>query len=380
MSHQSDSNFYSLKIANIRQETDNAICISFDIPTELTETFLFIPGQFLTLKQTVHIRNDARSDGESNSENIRRCYSICSGIDDKQLSVAIKRVEKGVFSNYANDNFAVGDSIDVMPPQGDFTVRLDAKQSKNYMLLAAGSGITPILSLIKSILSTEKNSQVTLVYGNQKTITMMFKEELSFIKNKYLTRFNWVNLLSQEDQGADILNGRLDNKKGYQLQKQKLINISHTDEAFICGPESMISEVSRGFRLEGLTEHQIHYELFASSSEDAKLVLDKARSRVQTYGENRTSKVTIIADDRSNQFDLATVGANILDAGMANGIELPYSCKAGVCSTCKAKLVKGKVDMDINHGLEPHEVEAGYILTCQSHPITDEVVVSFDER
>lgn len=364
----SDSNFYSLKIAKIRQETENAICISFAIPETLANTFTFKPGQFLTLKQTI------------NGESIRRCYSICSGADEARLSVAIKRVNDGVFSNYANDNFAVGSTVEVMPPQGDFTVKLEPTQSKNYMLLAAGSGITPILSLIKSILSTEKNSLVTLVYSNQKTITMMFKEELSFIKNKYLSRFNWVNLMSQEDQGADILNGRLDNKKGYQLQKQKLINISNTDEAFICGPESMISEVSRGFRLEGLKEHQVHYELFASSSEDAQLILDKAKNRVEAYGENHTSKVTVIADGRSNQFDLATVGANILDAGMANGVELPYSCKAGVCSTCKAKLVKGKVDMDINHGLEQHEIDAGYVLTCQSHPLTDEVIVSFDER
>jgi len=364
----SDSNFYSLKIANIRPETESAICISFAIPEALIETFTFKPGQFLTLQSKI------------NGENVRRCYSICSGTNEAQLSVAIKRVDKGAFSNFANDNFKVGDNIEVMPPQGDFTVALSSKQSKNYMFLAAGSGITPILSLIKSILSTEENSQVTLVYGNQKTLTMMFKEELSFIKSRYLTRFNWVNIMSQEDQGADILNGRIDNKKGYQLQKLKLINIANADEAFICGPESMISEVSRGFRIEGLTEAQVHYELFSSSSEDAQLILEKAKNRVQEYGENLTSKVTVIADGRSNKFDLATVGANILDAGMANGVELPYSCKAGVCSTCKAKVVKGKVDMDINHGLEQHEIDAGYILTCQSHPITDEVVISFDER
>ena len=361
--------FYSLTIANIRPETDSAICLSFNIPEELKETFTFTPGQFLTLQVSI--------DGE----NVRRCYSICSGIDEAQLSVAIKRVEEGAFSNFANDNFKIGDSIEVMAPQGDFTLKtLDSQHSKNYMLLAAGSGITPILSLIKSILGREPNSQITLVYGNQKTLTMMFKEELSFIKNRYLTRFNWVNIMSQEDQGADLLNGRIDNKKGYQLQKQKVIDINTTDEAFICGPESMISEVSRGFRIEGLAEDQIHYELFASSSEDAQLVLDKAKNRVKEYGENRTSKVTVIADGRSNNFDLASVGANILDAGMANGVELPYSCKAGVCSTCKAKLVKGQVDMDISHGLEQHEIDAGYILTCQSHPITDEVVVSFDDR
>mgnify|MGYP005991009239 FL=1 len=361
--------FYSLPIASIRQETDSAICLSLNIPDELKETFSFTPGQFLTLQATI------------NGEEVRRCYSICSGVDDAQLSVAIKRVEQGTFSNFANDNFKAGDSIDVMAPQGDFTLKtLDSENSKNYMLLAAGSGITPILSLIKSILAREPKSQITLVYGNQKTLTMMFKEELSFIKNRYLTRFNWVNIMSQEDQGADLLNGRIDNKKGYQLQKQKVIDINTTDEAFICGPESMISEVSRGFRIEGLAEDQIHYELFASSSEDAQLVLDKAKNRVQEYGENRTSKVTVEADGRSNTFDLASVGANILDAGMANGVELPYSCKAGVCSTCKAKLIKGQVDMDISHGLEQHEIDAGYILTCQSHPISDEVVVSFDER
>lgn len=361
--------FYSLTIADIRPETDSAICLSFNIPEELKETFTFTPGQFLTLQASI--------DGEE----VRRCYSICSGVDEAQLSVAIKRVEEGAFSNFANDNFKVGDSIEVMAPQGDFTLKtLDSQNSKNYMLLAAGSGITPILSLIKSILGREPNSQITLVYGNQKTLTMMFKEELSFIKNRYLTRFNWVNIMTQEDQGTDLLNGRIDNKKGYQLQKQKVIDINTTDEAFICGPESMISEVSRGFRIEGLAEDQIHYELFASSSEDAQLVLDKAKSRVQEYGENRTSKVTVEADGRSNTFDLASVGANILDAGMANGVELPYSCKAGVCSTCKAKLIKGQVDMDISHGLEQHEIDAGYILTCQSHPITDEVVVSFDER
>jgi ring-1,2-phenylacetyl-CoA epoxidase subunit PaaE len=365
--------FYSLTIADIRPETDSAICLSLDIPDELKQKFTFTPGQFLTLQ--VSIGGDV----------IRRCYSICSGVDEARLSVAIKRVDQGVFSNFANDNFKVGDSIEVMPPQGDFTLNLNDDSSnkslgKNYMLLAAGSGITPVLSLIKSIFSREPNSQITLVYGNQKTHTMMFKEELSFIKNCYLTRFNWVNIMSQEDQGADLLNGRIDNKKGYQLQKRKLIDINTTDEAFICGPESMISEVSRGFRIEGLAEEQIHYELFASSSEDAQLVLDKAKSRVNEYGENRTSKVTVVADGRSHNFELAAVGANILDAGMANGVELPYSCKAGVCSTCKAKLIKGKVDMDINHGLEQHEIDAGYILTCQSHPISDDVVVSFDDR
>jgi ring-1,2-phenylacetyl-CoA epoxidase subunit PaaE len=159
-----------------------------------------------------------------------------------------------------------------------------------------------------------------------------------------------------------------------------MIDILNANEAFICGPESMISEVSHGFRLEGLASEQIHYELFANSSADSDVMLEKSRLRIQQYGEDKTSKVTVISDGRSIYFDLATVGSNILDAGMDNGVELPYSCKAGVCSTCKAKLIKGAVDMDISHGLEPHEVKSGYILTCQAHPVSDEVIVSFDDR
>ncbi len=364
----SDTNFYSLKIANIQAETDSAVCISFDIPKDLAETFKFKAGQFLTLQANI--------DGE----NVRRSYSICSGVNDSQLQVGIKRVKNGLFSNFANDQFKAGNSIEVMPPQGSFTPDLDENNAKHYMCLAVGSGITPILSIIKSILFTEPRSTVTLVYGNKRTSSMMFKEKLSFVKNSYLQRFKWVNIMSQEDQGSDILKGKIDNEKGHSLQTNKMINILNTDEAFICGPEAMISEVSHGFRKEGLEKSQIHYELFANSSADSAAMLNKAKQRVEEYGESKTSKVTVIADGRAIDFDLATVGANILDAGMDNGMELPYSCKAGVCSTCKAKLVKGQVDMDISHGLEDHEIEAGFILTCQAHPISDEVIVSFDDR
>ena len=363
-----DTNFYTLTIGEVKPETETAVRVSFIVPEALKDTFAFNPGQFLTLQTTV--------DGTS----VRRSYSICSGVDDGHLRVGIKRVRGGVFSNHANDHFKAGDAIEVMPPQGQFSPHLDKKHQKNYMCLAVGSGITPILSIISSLLSREPLSKVTLVYGNKRTNTVMFKEELSFLKSRYLNRFKWVNVMSQEDQGSDVLKGKIDNKKGYLLQKYNIINILETSEAFICGPEAMISEVSHGFRLEGLANEHIHYELFANSSADSDIILEKSRQRVQEYGEDKTSKVTVISDGRSIDFDLATVGSNILDAGMDNGIELPYSCKAGVCSTCKAKLIKGQVDMDINHGLEPHEVDAGYILTCQAHPVSDEVIVSFDDR
>ena len=364
----SDKKFYPLTISDIQPITDTAICITFDVPEDLAETFTFFQGQYLTLRTKIE------------GEELRRSYSICSGVFDGSLRVAIKRVKGGVFSNYASDHFTPGVMVDVMPPQGHFYTPLDAANSKNYMCLAVGSGITPMMSIIPSALHAEPQSHVTLLYGNRGSNSMMFKEELSILKNRYISRFKWINIMSQDDQGSDLLNGRLDNKKGYLLQKNKLVDINNTDEAFICGPESMMSEVSRGFRIEGLKESHIHYELFASSSEDSKQRLAKAKHRIDEYGEEKTSKIILRADGRAISFDLAAVGENILDAGNRHGMDLPYSCKAGVCSTCKAKLVGGEVDMDISHGLEAREVEDGYILTCQAHPISDAVEVDFDQR
>ena len=364
----SDTQFYPLTIADIRPETDTAVCVTFEIPEAYQDKFKFKQGQFLTLKAEV--------DGEE----LRRSYSICSGVHDGHMRVGVKRVRNGRFSNYVNDHFKVGDSVEVMPPQGSFYSETNPEHAKNYMCIAVGSGITPMISIIKTVLEDEPKSQVTLIYGNRRSNSVMFKDELSFIKNRYLDRFQWINIMDEEDQGADILNGRIDNKKGAELHRHKLIDILNTDEAFICGPEAMMSEVSRGFRQSGLSDSQIHYELFSSSSEDSEQVIRKAQQRIETYGEEKSSKVTVIADGRSISFDLATVGENILDAGIHNGLELPYSCKAGVCSTCKCKLVKGEVDMDISHGLEAQERESGYILSCQAHPISDEVVVDFDHR
>ena len=364
----SDTNFYTLKIADVQPETETAICVSFDVPEELKEKFKFIQGQFLTLRAMIE------------GEDVRRSYSICSGVNDGHMRVGIKRVMNGRFSNFANDNFKPGMEIEVMPPQGSFYTELNADKPKNYMCIAAGSGITPMISIMKSVLDTEPGSSVTLIYGNRRSNSVMFKDELNFVKNRYMDRFHWINVMDYEDQGADLLNGRIDNAKGYALQKAGLIDIKSVDEAFICGPEAMMSEVSRGFRMEGLSDEQIHYELFANSSADSKEMLEKAAKRKEEFGEEKTSKVTVVADGRSIMFDLATVGENILDAGMHNGMELPYSCKAGVCSTCKCKLVKGEVDMDITHGLEQHEIDAGYVLSCQAHPISDEVVVDFDAR
>lgn len=361
-----DSQFHTLTVAAVEAETDNAIKVSFDVPEALREAFKYQPGQYLTLESEV--------DGDT----VRRSYSICSGINDAAMQVAIKRVEGGVFSNYANESLKCGDTVQVMPPQGSFFIPLQPGQARNYLFIASGSGITPVISNIKSILEEEAGSTVTLLYGNQRTNTIMFRESLSFLKSCYLQRFHWVNILSREDQGADVLNGRLNNRKGGELN-QRLVDLKSFDEYFICGPESMISEVSRGLRSVGATEDNIHYELFASSAEDARAVVEKHHARAKAY-RGKTSDVTVVMDGRSSQFELSSDGENVLDAGINHGLDLPYSCKGGVCSTCKAKLVEGQVDMDITHGLEAGELEDGFILTCQAHPISDKVVVDFDQK
>jgi ring-1,2-phenylacetyl-CoA epoxidase subunit PaaE len=361
-----DPQFHSLTVAQVTPETDNAIKVSFAISDALRDTFNYKQGQYLTLESDI--------EGEA----VRRSYSICSGVNDEAMQVAIKRVEGGVYSNYANDNLSPGDTVNVMPPQGSFYTDLDAGNSLNYLFIASGSGITPVVSNIKTILETEPDSRVTLLYSNQRTNTIMFRETLSFLKNRYMSRFHWVNIMSREDQGSDVLNGRLNNRKGGELN-QRLVDLKGFDEYFVCGPESMISEISRGLRTVGAAEENIHYELFASSAEDARAVVEKHHARAREYG-GKTSNVTVIMDGRASQFELSADGENLLDAGINQGLDLPFSCKGGVCSTCKAKLVDGQVDMDITHGLEADEQAAGFILTCQAHPISEKVVVDFDQK
>ena len=358
--------FHSLTISAIQPETDQAICISFELPAALQQLFRYRQGQYLTLQS------------ELEGEWVRRCYSICSGIHDPTLQIAIKRVAGGVYSNFANDCLKPGDTLQVMPPQGSFFTELDPRQVKNYLFIAAGSGITPVLSNLKSILAEETRSRVTLLFGNQRTSTIMFRDTLGFLKNRYLGRFFWVNILSREDQGAELLNGRLNNRKGGELNRT-LIDLGSYDEYFICGPESMISEVSRGLRGVGAKEEQIHYELFAASAEDARAVMEKHRARALAFSD-KVSEVSVIMDGRVSHFPLSADGENILDAGLRHGMDLPYSCRGGVCSTCKAKLLQGEVDMDIRHGLGENELAAGYILTCQAHPISGRVIVDFDRK
>ncbi|MGH8246128.1 MAG: 1,2-phenylacetyl-CoA epoxidase subunit PaaE [Gammaproteobacteria bacterium] len=358
------SEFFPLRIADVREETDNAVCISFDVPPELRERFRFTQGQYLTLNLDI--------DGTET----RRSYSICSGVDDEELRIAVKKINGGLFSTFVNSRLSPGDTIEVMPPQGRFFTELDERNDKNYLCIAAGSGITPVLSIIKSILAREPNSHVTLLFGNQRVSTIMFREELEALKNRYMARFQWLNILSREKQEVEILNGRINNRKGAELCRQ-LLDLHRMDEFFLCGPEAMISEVSRGLRSSGIDESRIHYELFTGSADDAAAVIAKHHERAINMA-GRMCSVTVIAGGRETVFELSADGENILDGGLDNGVDLPFACKGGVCATCKAKLISGEVDMDLNHALQPDELAAGYILTCQAHPVSDRVIVDYD--
>jgi ring-1,2-phenylacetyl-CoA epoxidase subunit PaaE len=356
--------FYPLTLSAVERLTKDAVALSFAVPDELKSQFNYIQGQHLTLKTDI--------DGQD----IRRSYSICSSVQDQQLQVGIKRIDGGVFSNFANDELKKGMTLEVMPPQGHFFTELDQSNQKHYLFLAVGSGITPNLSHIRSILATEPKAKVTLVYGNKSTPLMMFRESLCFIKNQYLERFEEVNLFTREENEAVLFNGRISAEKLVALDKARVIQIADFDDVFLCGPEEMINEVVAAFKLWKFTDEQIHYELFFSGSAEKTMEESQAR-RAQKYGEEM-STVSVKVAGRKTFLDLSMGGENILDAAMEHGADLPFSCKGGVCATCKARVIKGRVEMDLNHSLTEQEVADGYILTCQSHPVTAEVEIDFD--
>ncbi len=359
------NSFDELTLRNVRPETEGAVCLSFEVPDALRDRYGFKQGQYLTLRSNI--------DGEE----IRRSYSICSGVDEQELEVAIKTVEGGRFSMFANASLKTGDTIEVMPPEGSFYTELSSDNDKNYLCIAAGSGITPVLSIIKSILSIEPQSHVTLLYGNQRVASIMFRETLDRLKNRYMSRFQLIHVLSRENRDIDILNGRIDNHKGAELCRH-LLDLESVDDFFLCGPEAMISEVSRGLRGSGIDEAKIHYELFGASAADAAATIAKHHERVRKFS-GRLCGVTVKADGRETRLELSPDGENVLDAALDAGVDLPFACKGGACATCKAKLVAGEVEMDVRHALEDTEIEAGYILTCQAHPISDDVIIDFDQ-
>ena len=354
--------FHPLVIKEVRRETPDCVSIAFEVPSPLKEAFVYKHGQSLTIKTTI-----------SGTE-VRRSYSICSSPFDDELRIAVKRVEGGVFSCFANEQLKKGDVLEAMPPVGKFFTELDEAHKKSYVAFAAGSGITPILSIIKTTLLTEPNSQFTLVYGNRSRQSIIFKEELESLKNKFIDRFRVIHILSREKMDAAINFGRIDSEKCSTLF-HKAIDLNKTDEFFLCGPEEMIFSVKDFLESNGIDRKHIHFELFVTSSKKKE-----AGTKVVNKDNEVKSKVTIKLDGSSFDFDLAFDSDSILDAALMQGADLPFACKGGVCCTCRAKLIEGEVEMDVNYALEPEELEQGFILSCQSHPKTEKVVVDFDMK
>jgi ring-1,2-phenylacetyl-CoA epoxidase subunit PaaE len=356
--------FHTLRVKKVVKETDDCVSVTFAVPNDLKPLFNFKQGQSLTVRK--HLAG----------EEVRRTYSICSSPLDNTLRVAVKKVEGGIFSTWANEQLQPGDELDVMPPVGTFNTELNPEQKKAYVAFAAGSGITPILSIIKTTLQTEPHSTFTLVFGNRTKNSIIFKEELEALKDKFMDRFRIYHILSREKSETEINYGRIDVDKLEQLT-QKLIDLKKCDEFFLCGPEEMIFCIKGFLETKGIEKEHIHFELFTIPGQK-KSVVDT--SKEVTTEEGPKAKVSVKLDGILFDFDLAYGGQSILDAALQQGADLPYACKGGVCCTCKAKLVEGQVEMEVNWGLEQDEIERGFILTCQSHPTTDKVVVDFDVK
>ncbi len=355
------SKFHPLKVAAVARETRDALALTFEVPPALKETFRFVQGQHLTLRADI------------GGEDLRRSYSICSAVQDEALRIAVKKTPGGTFSTWINDQVRPGHTLEVMPPMGHFNVALDPARRRNYLGFAAGSGITPLLSIIKTTLAAEPHSGFTLFYGNRSSAAVIFREELADLKDSYLERFNLVYVMSREPQDIALLNGRIDQQRA-DLLLAHWVDLAAIDTAFVCGPDGMMQAVSKALQARGFPKARIKIELFAAS-------IPRHEHRTHAVSEPGHSEcaVTAIIDGAARQFTLEKTRDNIIDAALRQGIELPYSCKGGVCSTCRAKLVEGEVDMDVNFALEDYEVARGFILCCQSYPVTDRVVVDFDQ-
>lgn len=350
--------FFRLRLRDVRPETRDAIVVTFEIPPTLEKQFAFVPGQHLTLRQKI--------DGEE----IRRTYSICAAMQDQALRIAIKRMPDGIFSNWANDHLTIGDYMEVMPPTGKFGVPLSPQNQRTYVGFAAGSGITPVFSILKSTLLAEAKSSFTLFYGNRATGTVMFRTELADLKDQFMSRLNLVHILTRERQESELLNGRINREKAQQLLEHWFGN-RPIDIAFLCGPGTLISEVTDALKLRGLTDLQIRRELFTSGPR-------KPATKVSSRSEQKVCEVTLVLDGAEHRFSMPRGTESILHAGLRHGVDIRYGCQGGVCSSCRGHLRTGEVEMDAHYALEDYEVEQGFILTCQSYPLTDQVTVDFD--
>ena len=354
--------FHSLKIAALHHEARDTIVIRFDVPATLQERFHFSQGQHLTLRAMIE------------GEDVRRSYSICSAVQDDTLQVAIKKIQGGLFSTWAHAELKIGMALDVMPPSGHFNVPLAPEHRQHYLGFAAGSGITPLYSIIKTTLLAEPHSCFTLVYGNRASSTVIFREALADLKDQFLNRFSLIYIMSREQQDAPLFNGRITGEKCTALCQQ-WIALDEIDTAFICGPEQMMHDVSGALMAQGMAKEKIKVELFAAS-----LPAQRPASRASDDGSHPQCDVTVIIDGRHLSFSMEKDKESVLDAGLRQGIDLRYACKGGVCSTCRCKVVQGSVDMDVNYALEDYEIARGFILSCQAFPSSATLVIDFDQE
>ena len=352
--------FHPLTVERIEHETADSVRIALTVPAEFENEYEFLPGQHLPFEITVGGRK------------LRRTYSICSGVDERPLEIGVRVQPGGAFSEHAASHLSVGDTLDAMPPAGHFHVDLDKGHAKDYLGFAAGSGITPVLSMIKSVLENEPHSRFLLFYGNRKQATTMFIEDLYALKNRYPERLQLHFVFSREEQEFPIAAGRLDADKVRKLYAHFCKGLEPA-EAFVCGPDTMIKAVTETLVELGIPAGHVHSERFGVPREAATAAPEPATKSPDQ------ATVTIIMDGHRKSFDMHRDDDNIVDAAADNGIDLPYSCKGGVCATCRCHVREGEVVMAANFGLEPWEVEAGYVLACQSRPVSDAILLDYDK-
>jgi ring-1,2-phenylacetyl-CoA epoxidase subunit PaaE len=351
--------FHKLAVNDLRRESSDAVSLTFAIPRELAGDYHFAPGQYLTLRTTM--------DGEE----VRRSYSICSGPDDGELRIAVKKVDGGAFSSWAADELKAGDELDVMTPTGRFGIIHAPDAARVYVGFAAGSGITPILSIVKGVLAREPNSRFFLFYGNRSTGGMLFREALEELKDRFMQRLSVFHVISGEEQDIPILHGRLDGEK-VRVLLRSLVPAASVDHVFICGPIGMSEDIEATCREVGIANDRIHVERFVSEFGG------KPRPKaVVPITAPPKAMASLIIDGKRRDVPVAE-DESILDAALRAGMDLPFACKGGMCSTCRAKLVEGGARMEVNYSLEPWELNAGFILTCQARPVSDKVVVDYD--
>lgn len=351
--------FLPLTVTDIHHTIRDAVVLT--LQPQDPDAFAFTQGQYLTFKQ------------DFDGIELRRNYSICAGLDDGKLQVGIKRVDGGAFSTFANTELRVGDTLHAMPPSGSFHTAIEPDKAKNYLGFAGGSGVTPVLSILRTVMTREPDSTFTLIYANRAVGTIMFREELEDLKNRYMGRLTLIHVL-ETGQDIDLFTGRVDQDKCAALFKS-WIDIGNIDTAFICGPEPMMLAIADALKTHGLTDGQIKFELF---SESQKGQLAKQELKERAKGQAGT-KTTVIIDGTGHQFEMPK-DQSVLETALANDLDAPFSCKAGVCSTCKAKVTEGEYEMLTNHALEDYEVEAGFVLTCQCYALSDTLVVDYDQH